>query len=338
MEAESTLRMRDIAGIANRGREGLGLSHRQYFNKSCGKERRDLVLQEVRRKEDQQRGVRMAGRAMQGAWMRWQVPAKKVKHQDIWRMSEARMRFLIKAVHDMLPTPANKNRWYSTDENKCKLCNENASLRHILSSCRVALQQGRYTYRHNKVLKELAYWIEARRIEANRKTARKAGRIQFIKSGEKAKVKPHTAANSFLDGGKDWLMRVDLQNQLKFPEEIAVTAQRPDLIIYSQKAKRIGIIELTVPDEERIEVSSELKRSKYSDLADQCRENGYTATIWTVEVGTKGFPAASLGRLLKELGYAERKRKKVLEKISEVTIQASQILWYNASNEKWGRE
>ena len=38
--AESRLRMRDIVGIANKWREGLGLSKREYYNSSSNKHKK----------------------------------------------------------------------------------------------------------------------------------------------------------------------------------------------------------------------------------------------------------------------------------------------------------
>ena len=63
-----------------------------------------------------------------------------------------------------MPTPANKSKWYSKEE-KCTLCGEEATLNHILSCCRIALAQGRYTWRHNKVLSEVANSLQVRLVE-----------------------------------------------------------------------------------------------------------------------------------------------------------------------------
>ena len=48
-------------------------------------------------------------------------------------------------------------------------------------------------------------------------------------------------------------MRADLKKQLKFPEEIAHTNLRPDIVLWSRGTKQVVLIELTVPWEERIE-------------------------------------------------------------------------------------
>ena len=54
-QAESMLTLRDIIGNTCIGRQGLGIDHFQQWDKSEGKERRDMVLQEVRKGEEDQR-------------------------------------------------------------------------------------------------------------------------------------------------------------------------------------------------------------------------------------------------------------------------------------------
>ena len=57
-------------------------------------------------------------------------------------------------------------------------------------------------------------------------------------------------------------MKIDLEKRVKIPPEISVTNMRPDVLIISESSKQMIMVELTVPHEERIEVSGELKRSK----------------------------------------------------------------------------
>ena len=82
-------------------------------------------------------------------------PRKRPSHQDIINSSETKLKFITKAVYDLLPTPANKNKWFKGEE-KCKVCGEEGTLNHILAGCKVSLSQGRYKWRHDKVLRELA--------------------------------------------------------------------------------------------------------------------------------------------------------------------------------------
>ena len=110
--------------------------------------------------EEESRVSRITTLRKQGVSMKWEVPARKLSHQDIVFTPESKLQFLMKSVYDLLPTPANKNVWFNTQEYSCKLCGGRGTLNHILNGCRVALQQGRYRWRHDKVLKVISYWIE----------------------------------------------------------------------------------------------------------------------------------------------------------------------------------
>ncbi|XP_066265889.1 uncharacterized protein [Branchiostoma lanceolatum] len=95
-------------------------------------------------------------------------------------------------------------------EECCQLCGkEKANLKHILSACTTALKQGRYTWRHNNALRVLAVALE----EERRKT-----RVE-----ESAKA------------------------QKKVISHICETTLRPDLVLWSEEAKAVIIVELTVP-------------------------------------------------------------------------------------------
>ena len=98
-------------------------------------------------------------------------------------------------------------------------------------------------------------------------------KIDFLKPGEKKKATKQPLT-SYLDGAGDWSMQVDLDGKLRVPERVAETNLRPDMILLSQSSKRMGIVELTVPSEERIEVSEELKREKYARIEAEGRQRG----------------------------------------------------------------
>ena len=94
----------------------------------------------------------MASLGKQGAHTRWEVPDKKLIHRETITTSESSLKFPVKLVYDLLPTLSNKNIWFGREET-CKLCGENGTLSHILSSCKVALAQGRFTWKHSQVLR-----------------------------------------------------------------------------------------------------------------------------------------------------------------------------------------
>ena len=105
----------------------------------------------------------------------------------------------------------------------------------------------------------------------------------------------------------------------------------------SKKTKQMAIVELTVPSEDRIEVSGELKRSKYEKIVNEGRQKGWNVRCWSVEVGCRGFPAMSMSSFLKDIGYPGGERKKVLEKIGSIAENASKSLWKASHFKQWGQ-
>ena len=76
----------------------------------------------------------------------------------------------------------------------------------------------------------------------------------------------------------------------------------------SDSGKKMGVRELTVPNEERVEVSNEIKRSKYAVLQVEGKKRGWSVQVWAVEVGCRGYQAGSLQTFFKDLGLTGGKR------------------------------
>ena len=65
--------------------------------------------------------------------------------------------FMLSAVYGTLLTPSMVSKWSEDEDGKCKLCKERMGIiQHILAGCKVALSQGRYRWRHDKVLKQIS--------------------------------------------------------------------------------------------------------------------------------------------------------------------------------------
>ena len=326
-EARERLKMEQIAGIPNRGREGLGLNPKKYYDSSSKKEKRTMIVEKVREREEERRNVRMTGLAQQGAHLRWEVPARRISPSDLVTMPEDRFRFMVKAVYDLLPTPQNKSRWFG-EEGACRQCGANGSLTHILSGCKVALSEGKYKWRHDQVLKEIAQKVEEKRRSSNATPGEKGGgKIDFIRPGEKRNRVTKSTLSSYFDGAGDWKMSVDLDGRLRVPERVTETNLRPDMLLISDSTKRMGIVELTVPSEERVEVAAEMKREKYEAIVQGGKEKGWTVRVWTVEVGCRGFPAASMASFLKDIGIGGGERNRVLRRIGEAAESSSKAIW-----------
>ncbi|XP_052224708.1 uncharacterized protein LOC127840340 [Dreissena polymorpha] len=162
-QAENTLKHQDIVGVTAVGHEGIGARKVVLWSRSDQKERRAMIQSEVRRAEENARQARAVEIGAQGAWTTWNTADRKLTWGDIWKYEPFRFFFLLRSVYDLLPSPANLCRWGLTAEPKCSLCDRVGTLEHVLSSCSTALTQGRYRWRHDLVLRELADWLEKER-------------------------------------------------------------------------------------------------------------------------------------------------------------------------------
>merc|ERR1712240_1003574 len=145
-------------------------------------------------------------------------------------------------------------------------------------------------WRHNQVLRQIALGVNARCVIHNNQVRREEKKIEFVKAGEKRALSHNRVPSSFLDGAKDWKLMVDLGGNLKVPRQIADTNQRPDMMLISESTRLAGVIELTIPREDRIEVPGERKKLRYAPLREQGKANGWKVHVRAVEVGCRGFP------------------------------------------------
>ncbi|XP_035683116.1 uncharacterized protein LOC118420431 [Branchiostoma floridae] len=296
--AASRLRHKDIVGIIAQGRRGLGAEREgsQTWGKAGPKERREMIQKEVRQREEELRRARAVGQGVQGAWTKWEgVRERRIAWKELFR-EPLKTTFLLKSVYDLLPTAVNLKRWGKRDEDRCVLCGKKGNLSHILSSCQVALSRGRYTWRHNQVLKVIVNALEEVRAENKGRPGKRIQPISFVKEGEKVKniEKRHRDQPGIMTTANDWVIQADIGKQLELPKDIITTNLRPDIIMYSRRTKQLVLIELTVPWEDRVEEAQERKLQKYQELVTNCRERGWKTRNCPVEVGCRGFIAESM--------------------------------------------
>ena len=215
-----------------------------------------------------------------------------------------------------------------------QLCGRPASLRHILNACPSALNQGRYTWRHDSVLRILkrhllSFWQSPltqstikdranlstqpyiRFVPAGSASSRSTRRSTHLYSNNHHKRHPLSSSKDLLLNSNDWEFLFDLgDSQLVFPPEIAVTTQRPDIVIFSRSKKAVLLVELTVPLEDRVAAGHTRKENRYAGLVQQCTENGWFARCFAVEVGCLGYVSPSLFHCLESLGIPSSTSRK----------------------------
>ena len=156
------LKQADIVGTIAEDRKGLGNYGIIPWAKADSKQRRHMIISEVRKGEEETRNVKAIGMANQGSWMSWtdKVESRKLSGNQLLQEQGSRLAFFLKAVSNTLPSSTNLALWSKLDDPTCPPCKENAaSLKHILTSCKKALSDNRCTLRHDQVLAEIAKYI-----------------------------------------------------------------------------------------------------------------------------------------------------------------------------------
>ncbi|GFR81294.1 reverse transcriptase [Elysia marginata] len=289
-----------------------------------------MVIDEVRQREDVRRIQKAVQQPQQGQWTNWDSAIQRsLTWKDIWQMAPLRISFLIRSVYDLLPSNANLVRWGKKDDPTCPLCHDRQTTEHVLSSCKVALSQGRYTWRHNRVLQELASVISTAKGQSNPPSA---NFTIFTTEGGARKWcgRSNTASNQrkgLLDGCDDWEVSADLPEWDKHPEVIRRTTLMPDIVIHSPSTQQVIMVELTVPYESRMEQAHTYKKEKYLDLTKELEESGYRAKIMPIEIGARGFAGSSAYDLLSKLSISGNKRTKALKLLAETAENSSRWIW-----------
>jgi hypothetical protein len=78
-------------------------------------------------------------------------------------------------------------------------------------------------------------------------------------------------------------MKAGLRSQLGFPPEILSTKLRPDIVIWSSRGRKVIVLELTVPWEERMEDTYGVRCQNTKKLDNKAEGRGVSQ--WRLDVG-----------------------------------------------------
>uniref|UniRef100_A0A1B6EMV9 Reverse transcriptase zinc-binding domain-containing protein n=1 Tax=Cuerna arida TaxID=1464854 RepID=A0A1B6EMV9_9HEMI len=297
-------------------REGLGWS----------KKNKESVVEKMRTligKEDEALAVVHAEELeMQHDWLILGdacMPPKIMWKAFLYDWSPEMIKFYANALQCTLPDPSNLKRWGLVENSNCPLCSRApVSASHILAGCPIALHEGRYTWRHDRVLGIFREALSLAIALAKRQQTKEKLVIQFVREGEKAHKSSTAVTPSIVTKSDDWEILMDKGNfHYEFPPDVVVTSKCPDLTAISRKCKSIIIVELTVPWDTNIPAQHEIKLNRYADLCSQIRQKGYKCNCYAVEVGARGLPAKSVYGLLKDLGFKRHQINTYLQRLSK---------------------
>ena len=293
------------------------------------KDYRKLVSDTVAITHDQMILDSNEGKKLQTNWTSWSNFLRNdLSWKCIWALGPNLLRFCVQSTFNTLPSPNNLLRWRISAESSCALCDvTNCTLPHILSGCKFSLNNGRWEFRHDSVLKVLVCRIEEMLQQKQKEPPPPPFTSQFVPEG-KNPPKSSRRHLGLLDRAKDWVLLADISSaKLIFPPSIMSTAERPDIVIYSSQIRCVILIENTSGCEENHDENHTIKTEKYNSLVDHIRGTGWKCHFFTIEVGARGFNSSRVPYCLKALGFSPRITRKVLSELSRAALVGSYHIW-----------
>ena len=188
---------------------------------------------------------------------------------------------------------------------KCPLCSISpCTLGHMLSNCKEALN--RFEWRHNNIVNYLHSLFSSQGLDG----------VEVFADLEGHRV-----------------------NGVTVPPDVAMTAQKPDLVIINRKSKEVKLVELTVPWDTSANMAAALQRKteRYNDLANEIQGNGFKCSNIPLEIGTRGIVNVRNRAVLTQLchGMKVNKVSCVTKNCSKLALLGSYSIWNARYSTDW---
>ncbi len=222
----------------------------------------------------------------------------------MFNLPKGLLSFATRAAIDVLPSGDNLKIWGKSDNINCELCGNKNTLLHILNACKTALNQGRYTFRHNAVISYL---------------------VKYLKENVSNETKVYADIQGCTTTGGS------------IPAHIVATAEKPDIVCVNDTTKSITILELTVPFETNITKAREYKTNKYSSLVTDIESAGYKCNLICFEIGSRGLVSKSNKAQFKKIAkLAQSKRARDLwAQSSKIAVSCSYVIFNARFEREW---
>ena len=336
-EAESTLEFKKIIGYHQSNRAGFGSKSTPEVPPKRSYAYRKLHSSIVQETDKQKLQAKAALLSLQGQWTEWcNFLRLDLSWKTMLAMPKTLLSFCLGATYDTLPSPSNLHRWCIHSEPSCYSCSKTVcTTAPILGACKFALQQGRFTYRHDSVLQA---FLTALQTFLSSVSESLQHQINLVRPGTKIKKsmkKPHTG---LLHLAPDWRVMSDFNKKLVIPSWIVIAQLTPDIFIFSKTQKSCIIIELTCPCEENMEVWHQKKCQKDEPLSTSIKSNGWSVHLFVIEVGAKGYCSTTVKSSLCRLGFSGKFLKSTIKKLSLSSLKASFQICLSRDCKRWLEE
>jgi len=222
-------------------------------------------------------------------------------------LPEKQLSFLLRAGCDTLPTPLNLSRWNIITNPKCTLCHApQPTTNHILTGCSVALEQGRYTWRHDSVLKVFVHGLQKHLPDCFKLYADLPGYL--------ASISPPST----------------------IPTMLSTTLSRPDLVLVSSNS--IIMFELTIPTntQQHLLAARARKEDRYGCLLYDLQQTGLTVDLISIEVGCLGhFMPETLVQVASACCVPKKTVRLLFEQAARIAISCSYRIFNSRASCEW---
>ena len=178
------------------------------------------------------------------------------------------------------------------------------TLSHILNGCKRALDQGRFTWRHDSILHYISNCLDKKNFSC------------YV----------DLEGHQTLAGGT-------------IPPEVTVSTLKPDIVVIDNKPKHVTIFELTVPGENRISEAHRLKSEKYQHFYTDIKS--HKVSVLPFEIGSHtGFISRDNIKTLQILHQhckKDIKLKQFKKNISSIAVLSSYFIFNCRNESEWGK-
>ena len=156
---------------------------------------------------------------MYSYWTKW---CDFVKNELSWKtflaMPSSLISFCLGATFGTLPSPSNLKCWRLITDSSCFLYGKIiCTSAHILGACKIVLHQGQFSFRHDKVLCELAVILKNFLSSYMPNKSSDINFINFDREGKNPKIALRKGFLGILHSAYDWKLKFDLDGMLVVP-------------------------------------------------------------------------------------------------------------------------
>ena len=217
---ETDLKHKSIVGHHQHSHHQLGdIKTSKLPPDKLSKDYRTFISSHHKEIEDRYAISKAVSLKIQGQWTRW---LNYIQQNFSWKSLVAipvnLTLFCISWTYDTLPSPSNVKRRKLASEASCFLYKKDAcTVSHILDACEVALNQGRFAFHHDNVLRIIISNIRSsiKNIKFSVPTSEQPIKIKFVKKGTRVKNKS-SSASRILHQTSHWILLGDVDLSIFF--------------------------------------------------------------------------------------------------------------------------